>query len=110
MDLIFSYVEDVGDVFYHLLVRPGCLRFSGTIRRGRQDDVGSTSCAVDRRCRAGRDKDGRGGIGHVVDCGANLDKMVKWGRAGLMKAEKVLTKVFVVVVEDQKWGSHFGVE
>jgi len=37
-DFVFSYVDNLSDVLDHLLVRPGSLKFSGTIQRGRRDD------------------------------------------------------------------------
>ena len=47
---VFSYIEDTRDMFYHLLMRPGCLRLSRTIRRGRGNDIRSAaSMIIDRR-------------------------------------------------------------
>ena len=52
----------------HHLVRPGCLRVSGAVRRRRGNDVGSAaSMVIGQRWRARGNEDGGGGVGHVID-------------------------------------------
>jgi len=64
------------NVFQHHLVGPGHFGVSGTVRRRRGNDVGSAACTfINWRRGARGDEDGRVSVGHVFDCGANLDKM-----------------------------------
>ena len=49
-DFVLGYVEDMSDVLNHLLVRPGGLRFSGTVGGRRSDHIGgATSMTVGRQ-------------------------------------------------------------
>jgi len=93
-------------------MRPSGFRVSGAVRRGRGDYVGSaTGASIHGRSGTRRDEDGGGGVGHVIDCGANLYKVVEWLSGGVVvisaNAEDVLLKAFVEVVEDGIGGSQF---
>jgi len=86
---------------------PSRLRVSGAIWGRRVDDVRSTaSTVVDGRGRAGRDKDGGGGVGHVfkllIEDGC---KVFGESGVGTMNTKQVLLEVVVVVVEDGVRGS-----
>ena len=89
---------------------PGRLRVSGTVqRRGGNNVGGATSTIIGRRRGTRGDKNGRGGIRHVVDLITNLNEMVKGlsEAVGMMKAEEVLLEAFIKVVMDGVWGSQF---
>ena len=90
---------------------PGCLRVSGTVRRGRGDNIGSAARGfLVGRSRAGRDEDSRTSVRHIVGesvelVGEDLFEVVVEGRTSAAKTEQILLKAVVVAVEDCKWGS-----
>jgi len=94
-------------------VRPSRFGVSGAVQGRRIDNVGSAASAVaDRRGRAGRDKNGGGGVGHVVDCRTDLDKVVEWlsGKVVVVSAnaKEVLLEAFVESVKDGIGRGQFG--
>jgi len=87
-------------------MRPSRLGVSGAVWGRRSNDVRSAaSTVVDGRSRAGRDKDSRGGVGHVFNRCAGLDKVVEWLSGWVVvfsaNAKDVLLKAFVEGVEDE---------
>ena len=99
-------------MFQHHLVRPSGFRVSGTVWRGRGDNVGSPAGGLSiGRGGARRDKDSRDGVGHIFDCRASLDKVVERLSGGvvvfLANAIDVLLKAFVEGIEDGVRRSQF---
>jgi len=91
-------------------MRPSRFGVSGAVWRRRCDDIGSVADAVvSGRGRAGRDEDGRGSVGHIFDCRANLNQVVERLSGGVVvvsvNAEEVLLEAFVESVEDGVGGS-----
>ena len=66
-DFFFLNIEEMSDVYNHLLMGESQLIISRAVRRRGGDDVGGAVNTVGRGRRVGRDEDGGRGAGHRWD-------------------------------------------